>query len=167
MTSRGRGGRGRSTTQRKPPTDIEFIILADAARTVQGKVYILGGGFSVFTPPQYPADFQFSVAVGAVLDRTEANKQQVFRYFMGKPQHAPLMKAEGAFMATDGQSVSTLGIRSVLTFQTQVRIPDPGVYEVAVEIGDSRKTVQFEALPASAGTSPLQENPGTIETVNP
>ena len=50
---------------------IEYLILADAAQAVGGKLFILGGGWTMFRSASFPALVQLAVAALVVFSSTE------------------------------------------------------------------------------------------------
>lgn len=57
--------------------EIEFLILADAAQAVGGKLYMLGGGWDVLTiSSRLPARHPFSIALGLRVPWNETNQRQ-------------------------------------------------------------------------------------------
>ena len=43
---------------------IDYALLADAAQSVGGKMFVLGGGWNIFRSANYPAPVQLAIAVG-------------------------------------------------------------------------------------------------------
>lgn len=127
--------------------DVDYVILADAANEVQGKIYILGGGFIVHHATLYPSLFRFSIVVGVLLPQNLANIEQVVTLSMVGPSGRELVRAEAGFRSasTDTKAVP---LRPQLTIQSQYLLPEPGIYEISAQIGTRRKSAFFEALPA-------------------
>jgi hypothetical protein len=83
------------------PTEIQAILLlCDAAQSVGGKLYILGGGWSqVMAPPGQP--FPMAVAVKIAVPWTETNRQIAFRVH--------LIDSDGEQVAINDQPVEQGG----------------------------------------------------------
>jgi len=45
--------------------EFDYALLADHAEVINGKLYLMGGGWDVRHAPQAPARAQFAVALGA------------------------------------------------------------------------------------------------------
>jgi len=54
-------------------TEIDYLLTADFAEVINGKTYIMGGGWDAFTPPQYPAPIRLGIAVGIRVPFLESN----------------------------------------------------------------------------------------------
>ncbi len=56
--------------------DVEFLILADAAQAVGGKLYMLGGGWDILTiNAAFPTQHPFSIALGLSVAWNETNQR--------------------------------------------------------------------------------------------
>ena len=44
-------------------THVDYLILADHAEVANGKMYLMGGGWSRFQPPAYPAVMRYGIAL--------------------------------------------------------------------------------------------------------
>jgi hypothetical protein len=56
-----------------PKVTVDYLILSDFAQVLQGKLYLMGGGWSRYTPPSYPAQMQMGIAVGVRVPWLESN----------------------------------------------------------------------------------------------
>src|SRR5215831_5594051 len=59
--------------------DLDFLLVADRAEAVNGKLYVLGGGWDRITLPQFPSPANFDVAVGVLVGYTETNERHQFQ----------------------------------------------------------------------------------------
>jgi hypothetical protein len=57
---------------------LDFLILADRAEAVNGKLYMVGGGFDRVGVPTFPANANFDVALGVLVDYNETNEPHRF-----------------------------------------------------------------------------------------
>ena len=57
---------------------LEFLILADRAEAIGGKMYLMGGGFDRVRMTALPGAAQFDVAVGILVGYGETNQQHLF-----------------------------------------------------------------------------------------
>jgi Family of unknown function (DUF6941) len=57
---------------------LEFLILADKAEAIGGKLYLMGGGFDRVWMTAIPGPAQFDVAVGVLVGYGETNQQHSF-----------------------------------------------------------------------------------------
>ena len=57
---------------------VEFLLLADRAEAIGGKLYLMGGGFDRVGMMVLPGTAQFDVAVGVLVGYNETNLQHSF-----------------------------------------------------------------------------------------
>ena len=58
--------------------DLDFLLVADRAEAINGKLYLMGGGWDRITLPQFPAPANFDVALGVLVGYTETNVRHEF-----------------------------------------------------------------------------------------
>jgi hypothetical protein len=58
--------------------NLDFLLVADRAEAVNGKLYLMGGGWDRVTLPRFPGSASFDVALGALVDYTETNERHEF-----------------------------------------------------------------------------------------
>lgn len=143
-TQSGRPKRG--TRRRAGGVEIDFLILADSAQDVNGKLYLMGGAFGIHNAKAYPSRFKFGVAAGLLLPQSQAFKEQEFKVKLAKRGEKPLLQGGGSLVAE-----ATVGmegpLRALIVFEAQILLPTPGTYEVTVEVSGATRTESFEALP--------------------
>ena len=54
-------------------TVVDYLLISDYAEVINGKTYIVGGGWDTFTPPIFPALVRLGVAVGIRVPFLESN----------------------------------------------------------------------------------------------
>ena len=80
--------------------DVEWLIMADAAQVVSGKLYILGGGFSnVNIRSGWPATHKFAIAMAIKVPWIHTNEDHRFGILIQSIDGGELAKVEGAFQA--------------------------------------------------------------------
>jgi hypothetical protein len=130
--------------------EIEFLILADHAEAVNGKLYLMGGGWD----RRAVADFRqlqiFAVAVAVLIPWTETNRPLPLTVSLtdldGAPVAAPLQTQLTAGRPANAKPGQKLRYMLAVNFQTG--IPRPGEYVVEARIGQSPpKRVSFYAEP--------------------
>jgi hypothetical protein len=130
--------------------EIEFLILADHAEAVNGKLYLMGGGWDRRTLADFRQPQIIAVAVGILIPWTETNRPL--------PLVVALTDLDGASIAPPLQTQLTAGrpanakpgqkLRYMLAVNFQTAIPRPGEYVVDARIGSSSpKRVSFYAEP--------------------
>jgi hypothetical protein len=143
---------------------VPYILLADAAESVGGKLYVLGGGWDRLMIPNLPARSvkPFAIAVGITIPYSHTNRKFVFAL--------ELVDADGAQIGdvlqvglesgrppglTPGTSQNTpLGIA------TNPEFPGPGRYSFVARIdGVIKNNVGFEVMPLQMPFMPDQPAP--------
>ena len=109
---------------------VEFVVLADRAEVLGGKLYLMGGGFDRVGLVQIPGPAQFDVAVSVLVDYHETNVQHSFELGCVDPDgHAVLEPMRGALEVgrppgmTAGSSQ-----RAMIVLRGPFQFPAPGEY---------------------------------------
>ena len=55
--------------------EIDFLILADTVEAVNGKLYMMGGGWNQLTIPQFPAPIRLGIALGLLVPSDNAGQK--------------------------------------------------------------------------------------------
>ena len=132
---------------------VDFVILADAAHVAEGKLYLMGGGWTRLFARQVPFVHALAIAVGFLVPWDETNEPHDF---------------ELKIVSEDGQSVSPPmhgemevgrppGIkkgteqRGMIAVSTTVEFPHLGRYEIRLSAdGELVKTAAFDVVPAKS-----------------
>jgi hypothetical protein len=134
--------------------EIEFLILADHAEAVNGKMYLMGGGWDRRTVADFRQPQTFAVAVGILIPWTETNRPLQLVVALtdldGAPIAPPLQTQLTAGRPANAKPGQKLRYMLAVNFQTG--IPRPGEYVVDARIGQSPpKRVSFYAEPINPG----------------
>lgn len=146
------------------PTDnprVDFVILADRAEAVNGKLYMMGGAWDRMWVADFAQQQFLSIATGIVVPWNATNQP-----------HKLTIRVE----TQDANEIATLSLnfnagrppflghaesqRIPLAFQLAIRLPEPGAYVIKAFIDDyeSNKTVFYVQLlptpPVMAPPSP-------------
>ena len=76
-------------------TTIEWLILADAAEVVGGKLYLLGGGWDRLTVHSQPAKKNLAVALALRVPWRDTNRQHAFQIDMTDEDGAQIVSVNG------------------------------------------------------------------------
>jgi hypothetical protein len=130
--------------------EVEFLILADHAEAVNGKLYLMGGGWDRRTVADFRQPQTFAVAVGILIPWTETNRPLSLTVALtdldGAPIAPPLQTQLTAGRPANAKPGQKLRYMLAVNFQTG--IPRPGEYVVNARIGaNSPKRVSFYAEP--------------------
>lgn len=124
---------------------VEFVILADAAQSVENKLYILGGGWNVYRSIVFPVDIRIGIAIGITLEPDEIG---------------PIHDVSISLVDEAGQAIANVGLgiasgptevpgseaKALLALDAPLIIPHAGRYSVTVRAGDSTATATFHAV---------------------
>jgi hypothetical protein len=130
--------------------EIDFVVLADFAQAVQGKLTLVGGGWNLHHARQYPSPLLFGLGIGILVPWSETNRKHGMKFVIRKSEGSQLIEGGGEFEI--GREVGTpagMTQRAVIGLTGQLLLPEPGTYEIVVSVESDSKRVTFEALPVS------------------
>ena len=138
--------------------EIDFLLLADRAETVNGKLYAMGAAWDRIGVATFGQPISISVAIAVLVPWTATNQNHVVTLTIRDADGAPIdFRVEANFIA--GRPAALVGEtqRVLLAIPVaNVVLPHPGAYVLAAAInGAEMKTVRFTAVPA-----PQQPQPG-------
>lgn len=125
--------------------ELDFVILADWAEVVNGKLYMMGGGWDRKRVGEFPAPTDIRVAVGVLVPWTLTNQEHILTVTLEhedgtvvEPRAKGTLKMGRPPHATQGQS-----FRAMIAIYGKWQLPQPGTYCVraALDNGDSRRAV--------------------------
>jgi hypothetical protein len=129
--------------------EVEFLILADAAEAVNGKLYMLGGGWDVLTinlplPYQQP----FAIAAGLLVPWNATNQRHDIEVEIQTDDGVVAAKMSGQLEIGRPPGLPTgYSQRVVLAFNGVMNIEAPGTFVIAAKIqGQESKRVSFRVV---------------------
>jgi hypothetical protein len=140
-------------------TSVEWVILADAAQVVNGKLYLLGGGWdAVIVPSAFPASQACGIAIAFRVPWNETNQRK----------HADVEITDEDASAT----VATMGLQfevgrpaGITAGQSQrfqiaanvaLTFPRPGSYVILVKIdGETKMRTTFNVVQGQTPQPPV------------
>ena len=122
--------------------ELEFLLVADGAQAVNGKLYVLGGGWSHLWLPEFPGrpPIPFSIALGIKVPWNQTNRRFAWR--------VEVQDADGILLADDPVAWGefeqgrppglTPGAdqRVVVAIPVGTEFPAPGRYAFVVRVSD-------------------------------
>jgi hypothetical protein len=123
---------------------IDFLILADKAEAVNGKLYMVGGGWDSIAVRRLEEALQFSLAIGILVPWHATSLQHEVNLSVQDADGKELVRLQFAFktgrppLLPDG---ATQRVMLVLPFS--LTIPQVGQYFVEVAVGEVSKRVTF------------------------
>ena len=127
---------------------IEFLILADSAQVVGGKLFMLGGAWNLHRSGNYPSQFQFSVALSILVPWNEAGIRHPFTLTIADDAGVPVIpQIQGQFeVGKSGQIPEGTAQRALVSVNITMAVPHPGKYIVSSTAGSSKVDTSFEAI---------------------
>jgi len=143
------GGRVRRGRQGEPAdaVQIDFVILADFAQAVGGKLSLIGGGWNVYQSLEYPVALPFGLGIAFLVPWALTNRQHPWTFAIKKSEGTELASGGGDFEIGRGAGIPAgMTQRVTIGMAGQLQLPEPGTYEIIVGAGEAEKLVTFEAL---------------------
>ena len=142
---------------------LEWLILADAAQNVGGKLFLLGGGWETLMVNTVPVQQQMALAIAFDVTWNETNERHPFQILIQDQDGAELAKVEGEFEVgrppgiPPGQSQRfQMAAPATLSFQAY------GTYVIKVLLrGEEVGSIRFHVVqnPLFAITQQRKEGP--------
>jgi hypothetical protein len=134
--------------------EIEFLILADSVQAVDGKLYMLGGGWDQRTSQSYPEPIQLGLAISLLVPWDETNQKQSLAIAIRDSDGRDVVPTINGQIEVGRPPGLRPGVtqRSLMAINAGFPLPAPGRYEVSVSLPDgTEKRVAFEAHVGSQG----------------
>jgi hypothetical protein len=129
---------------------IEYLVLADAVQVQNGRMFMLGGGLSLWRSGVYPAQALIGVGVSILLDWGEAGgKRYPLNLTIRDEGNIPIMPPINAqFQVGIPQEVPKgAPLRVPFALTMAMGLPRPGRYSVTATVGTATtKTVTLDAI---------------------
>lgn len=138
---------------------IEYVVLADGAQAVGGKLYILGGGWNVFYAQAFPAPINIGLGINVSYTSNEFGMTCPWSVTIADEAGIPIMPEMNSQVQIPqlprGLS-NVLVNRLPFAMQIGVAVPRPGKYTITVRFGSSTVKTDFDAIfvRAAPGASP-------------
>jgi hypothetical protein len=136
--------------------ELDFLMLADRAEAVNGKLYLVGGGFDRVFVRQLEAGVDVDVAFGILVDFLETNHRHRFELALENDDNQPVLPVvQGEFEVgrppgmVDGQAQ-----RVVYVVRGPFPVPEYGGYHWVVSLNGGRQR------PTTFWVQPLNLPPG-------
>ena len=138
-------------------TAIEWLILADAAEVVGGKLYVLGGGWDRLTIQSLPASKNLAVALALRVPWHDTNRQHRFQIEMTDEDGNQAVSVEGASEVGRPPGIPQGQPQTVqLVINIEASFGKLGTYVIAARVNDSEeRSIRFNVV-AGPGVAPTQ-----------
>jgi Family of unknown function (DUF6941) len=129
--------------------DVEFLILADSADAIGGKLYMLGGGWDSLTVNAFPTQQAFSIALGLSVPWNETNQRHNVSVELADQDGNVAMTMTGQLEVGRPPGIPPgQAQRVVLAFKGVMSIERPGSFAITAKLEDQEaKRVHFQVVP--------------------
>ena len=125
--------------------EIDWLLLADWAESISGKIYIQGGGWDRRLATAQGAPIDFSVAAGILVPWHLTNQQHQFALSFETDDGKELDRVEGGVsVGRPLNSVQGQKMRIPVALRASIELPDLGAYRAKLTLnGAITKSVAF------------------------
>lgn len=118
--------------------NLGFMMLADHSESVNGKLYMNGGGWNVLRLPELPHDWGFHIALGIDVGWDETNKRHALRLNIQDPDGNELNEGFEAEFETGRPPGMPPGAdqRLVMSIGTAATFSSAGPHAAVVHVND-------------------------------
>ena len=126
----------------------EFLILSDAAQVANNKLFLLGGGWSIWRSGNYPVQVQLGIGISILVDWKETGTRYPLTITIADDAGVPIVpEVQGQFEIGKQPDLPKDAIQKViLAFNANIAIPRPGRYVIAATAGTARTQTLFDAI---------------------
>ena len=132
------------------PLDVEWLVLADAAEVVGGKLYMLGGGWTqINVNSGFPFVKNFSVALAVTVPWNQANRKHNFEIVFATADGKQLAKIDGQ-LETGRPAGMPAGQtqRAQMAVGIGMKFEAPGEHVIIAGLnGKERRRIPFNVVP--------------------
>lgn len=135
---------------------VEFLILADRAEVLNGKLYMMGGGWDQIGVMDFSQALPLGIAVSIIVPWLATNRQHTWGLSIQTGDARPLANVEGAFIVGRPPNIEHGAIqRAPLAMSMPVVLTAAGTYVVIASLnGRKQESIQFRALAATPQPMP-------------
>jgi hypothetical protein len=137
--------------------EVDFLLLADRAEAINGKLYMLGGAWDRIGVGDFGQPLGISIALGVLVPWTQTNMSHTVALTIRDADGQPLdFRIEASFVTGRPPFLSGETQRVLLAIPAaSVLLPGPGGYVLVAEVdGVESKIVRFSAAPAQPAAGP-------------
>jgi hypothetical protein len=137
--------------------EVDFLLLADRAEAINGKLYMLGGAWERIGVVDFSQSLVISVALGILVPWSATNQNHTLTLEIRDADGQPIpFKVEATFVAGRPPFLNGESQRMLLTIPgASVMLPGAGSYVLSASIdGGEAKVVRFSAVQTQQGQPP-------------
>src|SRR5258705_139034 len=127
---------------------VEFVMLADAAQVIGGKLYLLGGAWNLYRAVAFPTQAPIALVASILVDPNEAGTRNAVRLTVADEAGIPIIPALDWAVEVGRREESDPAVpqRSLLAMNTSIQLPRAGRYSFTVTAGNASRRVWFDAI---------------------
>jgi hypothetical protein len=123
--------------------EISHALLADYADVVNGKLYLMGGGWDRFFAPNVPVQMRVAIAVGVRIGWEETNKPVPVRIALEDDDGAELMHIDGQVNVGRPPNLPPGSDQlAQMCANVAINVPRHGGYRVRITAGEGELAVE-------------------------
>ncbi len=134
--------------------DIEFLILADLAQVIGGKLHMMGGGWDRINVQKFPHIQSFSVATAISVPWAHTNeKHNIVITMVDEDGHQELLKIEGEFEVGRAPGIKPGATQRLMMAFTinSLKFSEPKGYSIISFVdGQEMRRLEFNVVPTPA-----------------
>ncbi len=133
-----------ATLNRK--TEIDYLIVADRADVMGGKLYLMGGGFDRIQPPDFPLSLMLGIAVGVRVPYHETEDPHTVRETLERADGDKLVEIEAELQTGRPPGMRGKDLPVPMAFNVPITVSEPGDYVLNAHVdGRERRRHQITA----------------------
>ncbi len=144
---------------------VEFIILADWAEVINGKLYVMGGGWDRLSVDNFVQPVQLSLAIGVLVPWLATNRLYPIDVCVETADGVMLEPVLNAAlsMGRPPDAVPGQPFRALLAVRGTWRLPGPGTYRAVARLKDvDEKRTPFHVYHAASPMLPPSLSAGPL-----
>jgi hypothetical protein len=131
--------------------EIDYLIVADRAEVVSGKLYLMGGGFDRLRPPRFPHTMVLGIAVGIRIPYRETDGDHRVAISIQHEQ-ARLVGFEAKLTTGRPPGMRGMDMLVPMAFNLPLAVPGPGQVVVRAEVnGRGGRSHEIRAMSKTPG----------------
>lgn len=127
---------------------IEFVLIADAVEAVNGKLYLLGGGWNEYKAATVPVAARMGVAISLQYGQNEVGPHLLRLNILDDTDQAVIPEAQGQMELKRATSHGLPESRGFIAINLSLPLPRFATYRVRVNVDDLEQVVFFAVVPA-------------------
>jgi hypothetical protein len=136
--------------------EIDFLLVADRAEGINGKLYMMGGAWDRLTVANFEQRNMFSLAIGVLIPWNETNEEHTIRIFL-EHEDGKVIQPEIQGQVSTGRPPNAIkgqSFRVIVAVNGAWKLPGPGTYRAVATMGDGiTKRAVFYAIPADKASA--------------